>query len=139
MRFIAVDPGKATGVAVWDYEATIDPITFTFAPLEFYNWLLEDVVRSFVPIDVVCEAYTISQRTLKASAQLWSLELIGVLRFATWVRQMPFALQQASAAKRFATNDKLKELGWYRPGHDHENDALRHLLLKSVTMKVITL
>ena len=29
----------------------------------------------------------------------------------------------------FATDDKLRRLGWYKPGKGHANDAARHLLL----------
>lgn len=36
---------------------------------------------------------------------------------------------QPTSIKKFATNDKLKRLGWYTPTKGgHVNDALRHLL-----------
>lgn len=43
----------------------------------------------------------------------------------------PFHYQQASLAKGFATNKRLKLWGLYEPGSEHKKDAWRHLAYKA--------
>src|SRR6185436_6866635 len=120
---VAVDPGLMTGIA-W-YNAG-DVGTQQLDVESFYAFV--DAWRDDVT-QVVCEAYMISPDTLRKTRQLWSLELIGLLRFKCWQLKIPFELQQASSAKKFCSNDLLKQFGFYRPGQDHANDALRHLCI----------
>ena len=139
-KFIAaVDPGLMTGVAVWDCTLSLAPYTMQLDTDEFYTWVKDTLVDAWFPYDIVCEAFVISQRTVRGSFQPWSLEHIGLLRWAAWLRKHHFTLQQASAAKRFVTNDRLKSADWYVPGQDHANDALRHLYLYALERRIITL
>lgn len=137
-HLLAVDPGLMTGLATWSPDAPA-PVAFELPLENMYEYVRDTLVNGFITYDIVCEAYTISERTLKSSRQAWSLELIGLLKWAAWHRGHTFKLQQASSAKRFADNPRLKSVGWYIPGRDHANDALRHLFLHAVQRKIITL
>ena len=43
--------------------------------------------------------------------------------------RVPYHEQRPAEAKKFATDDKLKALGWYKGGFGHADDAARHLLV----------
>lgn len=137
-HLLAVDPGLMTGIATWAPEQAA-PFAFELSLEQMYEFVRDTLVHGTTTYDIVCEAYTISERTLKSSRQAWSLELIGLLKWAAWNRGHSFKLQQASSAKRFADNARLKSVGWHVPGRDHANDALRHLYLHAVQCKIITL
>lgn len=127
MMIVAVDPGKMTGVAVLD---TSDVYTG-------WEGELHDALRSIdVQLDlghkfvIVCEDFIYTQATAKKSRQTWSTEGIGVLRYLAETHGVQFVLQTPAAAKRFATDEKLKVLDWHHPTKGgHRNDAARHLLL----------
>lgn len=80
---------------------------------------------------VVCERYTIGQRTVKMSRQPRALEVIGAVRRACREEGTLFELQGVSDAKRLGNQDVLKRIGWWRvgPDADHANDAAAHVLL----------
>ena len=122
---MAVDPGKMTGVALFDgtnhqsFELDID-VVFT---------KLYDLVKMYRPAAVICEAFRITVQTAKNTQAPWSLELIGALRLTCLLFDIPFILQSPSDAKGFATDDKLKAMEWYNPSKGgHQNDATRHLM-----------
>jgi hypothetical protein len=106
---IAVDPGKTTG---WARLNSYDSFDSGEQPLHSTIYFIHE--------------------TLKKSRQTWSTEGIGALRYLTKVFDAEFVLQTPAAAKSFSTNDKLKKIGWYKPGKGHANDAARHLLLYGV-------
>lgn len=137
-HLVAIDPGLMTGVAVWTPE-TPKPIGFELPIENFYEWVRDTLVSGFEKYDVVCEAFVISQRTVKGTAQPYSLELIGLLKWVCWLRGHTFSLQQASSAKRFADDARLKAIAWYIPGRGHANDALRHMFLHCVKEKIVTI
>lgn len=135
---LAVDPGLVSGVAVWcdDGSLTVDQLDGSAL------WDMVEAEASAQrsgPLTVVCESFVISARTIKASRQTWSLEHIGVLKFLCRKHGCEIVLQQASAAKSVVTNERLKQWGWYRPGRDHANDALRHLGLYLIQRRLIRL
>jgi len=94
---------------------------------------------------LIVEDFIITAETLKKSRQTWSLEAIGALRYLVElfgdypipvddgrgliIPRISMTLQSPSSAKAFATNDKLRNVGWYVPGKGHANDAARHLLV----------
>ena len=132
---IAVDPGKTTGIAV--YDATNKSLIGTEQIGDLYDTIT--YIEDWMYTTIVCESYTITPATMKKSRQNYSLEMIGVLRYLTQKHDAKFLLQTPAAAKSFSTDDKLKRLDWYVPGQDHANDALRHLLLYLATTNQINL
>lgn len=125
MRILAVDPGLRSGWAWW-------------AGLEHFDVGIEDpmplldlCVESVDRVDlVVCEAFKITQRTAQLSAQHWSLEIIGALRWMCHSAGVEFVLQTPAEAKSFVPDQRLRDLGMWTPGkEDHARDATRHLVL----------
>ena len=127
MRVLAVDPGGATGVALWyqdggdrHWAANVGDVRATYAFLE--QW---------VPtVDlVVCEDYLIGANTVKKSQDgKVSIELIGVTRYLCHKSHVPFKLQRPGD-RSVATKEKLAQLGWSMPGPgDHARSASQHLL-----------
>ena len=60
-----------------------------------------------------------------------------MLRFVAREYECGFTLQAPSDAKAFASNNKLKLMGWYNTGKGHANDAARHMLVYTVQNKII--
>lgn len=124
---IAIDPGGATGVAVYDQG--------TFTSLE-YNGSFEnqadDMIELFyryTPKIVVCETYTITARTAQLSQQHEALMLIGIIRWLCRRGTPELVMQSPAQAKAFSTDAKLRSIFWHRTtGGGHANDAARHLL-----------
>lgn len=138
MNVWVFDPGLMTGVAFWrDGEVE----SWEFDLDHVYAWVNElDNMKGWkeYPDVIVCEAFVVSMRTVKGTFQPWSLELIGLLRWACTVRGIGFELQQASAAKMFTKNDDLRALGWWHVGGGgHALDALRHLRLYLVKARLL--
>jgi hypothetical protein len=134
---VAIDPGKATGVAELypdnTFESAIVDTDGAYRLLEF--WMTGP--KESLPDAIICEDYLVTQQTIQKSRQNYSLELIGVARFVCSWRDVPFILQTPSEAKSFATDNKLKKLGWYKSGAGHDNDASRHLLVYAINNGVI--
>jgi hypothetical protein len=122
---MAVDPGKVTGVAILN---TRKPGIETFELAGRY--VVADFVQGNAPSEMVCEQFVISERTIRTAQDVNALRIIGWLDIWTHQHAIPFDLQTAAQAKKFASDDKLKALGWYTATHDgHANDAARHLLV----------
>lgn len=80
---------------------------------------------------VVAEAFFITPETHKKSFQPWSLELIGFCRYISRAYTGCELVLQAKAnvRKKLGTDQRLRQLGWYRWTPDgHANDASGHLL-----------
>lgn len=78
---------------------------------------------------VVIENFIIGVSTGKKSQQPWSLRLIGVVVYLCDKYNIPITIQNPSERK-FATNEKLKQIGfWHVGGEGHANDAYRHALV----------
>ena len=129
MRILAIDPGGTTGWALAD-EDHLDLVTSgQAAQFEFCQMAEEHAAGSFrAPVDViVCESYTVTPATIKLTREYAALEIIGTLRYLAQRDKRKFKLQTPAAAKRFMTDARLRNLGWWQPGKDHARDALRHL------------
>ena len=147
LNVLAIDPGKATGVAIWrtyrqesqhesfQLDGGFDGVSSFLA----YGdggpaWIAPDYDEGESSVyrydAVVCESFSVRSNTHKmdqgAFMDVWSN--IGALRYAAYLAGVPFHLQTPAEAKSFATNDKLKKLGWFTGGAGHADDASRHLL-----------
>jgi hypothetical protein len=123
---LAVDPGLTTGYVLWKNGKRIEGENKCEDFLKIAVKLIESKKIDYV----VCERFIISAQTAKFSQAPWSLEQIGVLRYFCERYSIPFTLQNVSDAKRFATEERLKQIKWKRPkGGGHARDAQRHLLL----------
>lgn len=136
---VAVDPGKATGVAVFLWEPGSEPALVSsgeFQPHEFARPVRETVGESLIygyNLEVVCERFTINAQTVRNSQAPYSLEQIGVLKQIMRDADMDENLlkfQSPADAKRMFPNEAIKKLGyWHKGGEGHAIDAIRHGLL----------
>ncbi len=141
MRVIAFDPGKMTGWATYHVETR----AYEAGQLEFMPACIrleEEIATAHAASEalvVITESFLITVNTAKNTQAPWSLELIGVFRYLTkrYVGS-DIVLQSPSSAKSFGTDDKLREMGFYRPGMRHANDAARHLLLYVASKKILS-
>jgi len=139
VKVLALDPGGTTGLAQawWHEGGTLDFVSWELETLEALA-VLEQFVRAprGEPRAVVCESWV--PRPGVRSFQPAALESIGAARYLCWRYNVPFTLQSPAEAKRFATNDKLKVLGWRNPTKGgHADDAARHLLVTAVKQHLI--
>lgn len=133
-RIIAVDPGKATGWAMYFPEMPDQHPNFECGEMTWYDWI--DWYNWFVQtqaqtedVTTVVESYTVTMETLKKTRQYWSLESIGAMRYLSQRHlHKEIVLQAPAVGKRFGTRDKLEKIGWWKPGSDDAQDAARHLL-----------
>lgn len=141
---IAVDPGVVTGLA---FDTLLKPPTGMELPEdEAVDEILAALAgESDANILVVCEDFI-----PRPGAMTWypnSLHTIGWLKHECRRCRIPFRLQSVAPAKKFATNEKLRRVGWYeiamkayRPditSHPQAIDAFRHLLLTEVKLGIV--
>lgn len=136
---LAVDPGKATGVACFGWFAGTEPemiMAGEYQPHEFaapIRSLLSECKSENVNVEVVCERFTINAQTVRNSQAPYSLEQIGVLKQLmrdAGMTDSELKFQSPADAKRMFTNEGVKKLGyWYKGGEGHAIDAIRHGLL----------
>ena len=138
-RVLAIDPGKATGLA-WlrqedgkifldnSHEAGPDEIIDMIRPT-LAEW--RPLAEGQPPMRIVMERFTINAGTAQKSQEVsWALETIGAVKQAARDAEYPLTKitwQSPAEAKTAFTNDKLKRLGlWHRGGAGHALDAIRH-------------
>lgn len=124
-----MDPGSATGLALWDdgeFEAYERTGIFKAA---------EEVWGYAGSLDeVVCESFQLSLggRAMTTEGIKDTIELIGMVKWICAADDVPLHFQSPYEAK-FSTNDMLKRMGWETPSKpDHMRSAARHLLHRLV-------
>ena len=140
MRYVlAVDPGKATGMALFSLEIGQEPVLIwsgEFQQEEYAKPIRDALVAYGDALDVVCERFTINAQTVRNSQAPYSLEQIGILKQCLMdVGRKPddVYFQSPADAKAMFDNTKLKKLEyWHKGGEGHALDAIRHGLLKLV-------
>ena len=127
---IGVDPGKATGIAVWEDGALNMELTGEYDPDQLYRFLEahgQDIEIAY------CEWFTISARTIKTAVDYHALHLIGWLQYVAWTHHFPIAYANPGEVKAQFPDKAPKQAGFWHKS-DHARDAMRHLfyhLLKS--------
>jgi hypothetical protein len=145
MIVLAVDPGKASGIAIitWDKAAQTTPVlsySNEVQPDQFGDEITQGLSYLTGPEDfsVVCESFTINAQTVRNSQAPWSLENIGVLKYLCRTHgydPLKIAFQTPVNAKTMFPNPALRQVGvWHKGGEGHANDAIRHGLLRLVKM-----
>lgn len=139
---LAVDPGKASGIALFAFEPDKDPELIWSGEYQQNEYAkpireaLADAVRYALPIEIVCERFTINSQTVKNSQAPYSLEQIGILKQCLMdlgIAPDDIYFQSPADAKAMFDNSKLKKLGyWHKGGEGHALDAIRHGLLRLV-------
>ena len=140
MRYVlAVDPGKATGMALFSLESGQEPVLIwsgEFQQEEYANPIRDTLATYGDTLDVVCERFTINAQTVRNSQAPYSLEQIGILKqclMDAGRKPDDIYFQSPADAKAMFDNKKLKKLEyWHKGGEGHALDAIRHGLLKLV-------
>jgi hypothetical protein len=128
-KLIAFDPGKTTGMSIWEYD-DVTPLTHLgHGQIEggldgFLDYFYSHGVAA--PFDViVAESFVLDGRT--PNPDVTPLRIEGVLqahshRYGTLVRF------QRNNFKAHVTNEFLKKHGLYWAGAQHAMDSARHAL-----------
>jgi hypothetical protein len=127
MYLVGIDPGLATGVAVWDLETgSLDMgLTGEYDPEGFFHFLRAMCSK----IDSAqVEFFTISTRTVtNKTVDYNAVHLIGAIKFAAWQCGYPIEFTNPADVKVRFPDKALKKAGiWHKS--DHVRDAIRHLL-----------
>jgi hypothetical protein len=128
---MAIDPGKVTGIAV--YQLCNPGHVFT------QETDVDDTVRVYQRVrrlvgarhlTVVMEQFTIGERTIRTAPSLDALDIIGYVKLhATAGIDDNHSLYMQMPSNRKFGLDKLDALGWGTNTKDnHANDAAAHLL-----------
>lgn len=141
---LAVDPGKATGMALFSYTAGEEPILLWSVEVQQEEYAapirasLDAAKHMEVEIEIVCERFTINAQTVKNTQAPFSLEQIGILKqclLDVGRSTSDIYFQSPADAKAMFDNPKLKKLEyWHKGGEGHALDAIRHGLLRLVRM-----
>ena len=136
---LAVDPGKASGICLFDWDEGEEPkLAWSGEYLQHeYAQAIRLAIHasqsSGVKVEVVCERFTINAQTVRNSQAPYSLEQIGILRqclLDSGYQMDDIFFQSPADAKAMFSNEKIKKLDyWHRGGEGHALDAIRHGLL----------
>lgn len=139
-QVLAVDPGKATGLALFEFTSGKEPVLAWSMEVqqEEYAKPIREVLKNNPEAEVVCERFVINAQTVRNSQAPFSLEQIGILKQCLIdVGRKPddIYFQSPSDAKGMFDNAKLKKLDyWHKSGEGHALDAIRHGLLRCVKL-----
>lgn len=141
---LAVDPGKATGMALFSYDSGQEPTLVWSVEVQQEEYAapirasLDAAKMMNIEIDIVCERFTINAQTVKNSQAPFSLEQIGILKQCLLDHgrlTTDIYFQSPADAKAMFDNTKLKKLEyWHKGGEGHALDAIRHGLLHMVRL-----
>lgn len=125
---LGIDPGMITGLA-WLRVADLSSFRSCELPFMETGATIKDICETYGHrLDVACERFTISMRTVRNTPAPWSLEVIGVARYFCQI-YTGLDLELYEAKPGFSTDARLKIMDWYRPSKGgHMNDAGRQLL-----------
>ena len=139
---LAVDPGKASGISLFEYQEGLDPVMLWSGEYQQHEYAFP-IRKAFAysqskgaRLEVACERFTINAQTVKNSQAPYSLEQIGILKqimmdFGRVPDDIYF--QTPADAKAMFSNEKIRKLDyWHRGGEGHALDSIRHALLRLV-------
>jgi hypothetical protein len=139
---LSVDPGKASGIALFKKEDGLDPELVWSGEYQQEEYAqpirkaMAEAMLKGIAIEIVCERFTINAQTVKNSQSPYSLEQIGILKqcmIDIGMKAEDLNLQAPADAKALFPNPALKKLNyWHKGGEGHALDAIRHGLLRFV-------
>ncbi len=139
MRFIGIDPGGTTGIAIYDSEAK-QWTRRLVGPDEHHLdlWNLLDYFRAIDDVNIICESFEYRNQS-RSGLVLVSNEYIGVVKHFCQKTNFPLTMRTAGVGKcgqkTFVRAEHLKRLGLWLSGTDdsgrqwkHAMDATAHVL-----------
>lgn len=128
MTVVALDPGGTTGVAVLDSpvpEIHRDQVD-TSSPRGLAD--IWDILNIAGPEEIVMERFQFRYGGGRSKVVLTPVEVVGVVKLYCAMKNIALYLQTPAQAKKLITDDKIRKLDLWIPGHPHAMDATRHLL-----------
>lgn len=129
MRLLAIDPGEDIGMSFLDTDKVVEETwQFNISQSKEPHRVLWRSLRRRGPDVVICEDFYHLPRFMKL--KMITPELIGVVKL--WGQDYGVeVIMQNRGMKQGWPDSKLKKLGLFIPGEDHEDamDALRHRLV----------
>jgi len=135
---LAVDPGKATGMALFTKQPNEEPVLVWSIEVQQHEYAqpIRQTLAQYPDAEVVCERFTINAQTVKNSQAPFSLEQIGILKqclLDVGRSADDVYFQSPADAKAMFPNPALKKLDyWHKGGEGHAMDAIRHGMLRFV-------
>ena len=129
MIYLAIDPGLTTGLAWFDTRSEVFDSTEVQGRYDLYDHLEVTWFELNAPSAVIIERWDVRKNTHQLTNQDDVRYIIGWVDGQCHRCRVPYHEQRPAEAKKFATDDKLKALGWYKGGFGHADDAARHLLV----------
>lgn len=132
MLYVAIDPGKSTGLTIVKDDALVFGCT-----VDEFNWpwlmdKIEQLCEQEQDVTIITEEYRIYPMlaTSQSMQPAWSAEINGMLEYFVHLKNKQgknYALvkQWASNVKSYVTDDKLKRHGLWK-GNKHQKDSARH-------------
>lgn len=138
---IGIDPGGTTGLAVVEYtwETGYRLVAHIGAPLatpiEVVNQI-RAMTRELAPAAwwIAAERFVVNRRASRSSSAKAGERARSIIGGVEAVFPLRVKLRNASAAKGWATDDRIHAAGlWPAQGRPHTTDAVRHALYMLVT------
>lgn len=124
-RYIGVDPGLVTGIAVYEPGVWFESKELTRGQVMIY---LRHIVREG---DVVLiERFIVTMQTIRKTRQNDAQQIIGAVQELCRQRKAFCLVESPAPAKRIAPDSLLKKLNWHKITKDnHANDAASLVVL----------
>ena len=136
MKIVTYDTGPTCGVAQWRPSVGLGEVWSANIPRAEAEEHMRDVIH--LADAVVLEKLTISRATLKKTREVQeAIEMAGVVKHYARLAGVPVTEQMPASAMNLVTDEKLKRMGWYVPGPDHQRDARRHLVVYLLDNRLI--
>src|SRR5580765_1276941 len=127
-NILALDPGTTTGWASFEKPNNRDGYRSGQIPNGAVGvWMsleFDEVLRG-IPDTIVCESFQYRPKLDKAVLE--PVEVIGAAKVWAYIHEVKMVFQ-TPAMRMWWTDERLKQMDLYKPGHPHANDAMRHLL-----------
>lgn len=140
MIIIGVDPGKVTGIAMWQQltSETLGSGT-VIGPIKSWAVCEADsadvlkrinlLLRGRKPTAIACERFVQGTGRRPMTFQPHAQSVMGEVSALAQSLRCTYALQLAGPAKKIASDKVLRQLGCYVPTPDgHSNDACRQVI-----------
>lgn len=132
MRYISIDPGGTTGVAIYDNEGW----TRIHLGPDQHHRALWNCLENWAPDVVICEDFVYQERPLQRKAyggipkvELISRDYIGVVKLFCQKYDTELHMHPVPFKEFFLGHERLQKLGLYDPAFaPHGMDATSHLL-----------
>lgn len=132
MVIIGVDTGLWTGMAYWDTKIMEKPNAIEVPYVEtgdtLFKWLYG--VNARASVFVACERYTMMTGGRPKTAQPEALMGMGAVEYVSRSLNRPLTWYDPKDAKKLATNEMLRDLGWHISTKDGHADDGQRILLK---------